>query len=108
MKILYPLLLLIFTACSSDSNKRLDNIEEIKKDFIATILTESALDEGPFQMNYHLRVILFSDNVVSLMRDVFVLGIRTIGSVMSKKIIRLPIKRINYEISREKNNCDRC
>lgn len=45
----------------------LDNIEEIKKDFIATILTESILDEGPFQMNYHLRAILFSDNVVSLM-----------------------------------------
>ncbi len=65
-------MLLIFTACSSDSNKRLDNIEEIKKDFIATILTESVLDEGPFQMNYHLRAILFSDNVVSLMGDVFV------------------------------------
>src|ERR1700688_263564 len=72
MKISYLFLLLIFTACSSDSNKGFDNIEEIKKDFIATILTESVLDEGPFQMNYHLRAILFSDNVVSLMGDVFV------------------------------------
>jgi hypothetical protein len=72
MKIFYLLPLLIFTACSSDSNKGLDNIEKIKKDFIATILTESVLDEGPFQMNYHLRAILFSDNVVSLMGDVFV------------------------------------
>lgn len=72
MKMSYLFLLLIFTACSSDSNKGLGNIEEIKKDFIATILTESVLDEGPFQMNYHLRGILFSDNVVSLMGDVFV------------------------------------
>ena len=72
MKISYLFLLLIFTACSSDSNKGFDNLEEIKKDFIATILTESVLDEGPFQMNYHLRAILFSDNVVSLMGDVFV------------------------------------
>lgn len=71
MKISY-LFLLIFTACSSDSNKGFDNLEEIKKDFIASVLTESVLDEGPFQMNYHLRAILFSDNVVSLMGDVFV------------------------------------
>ena len=34
--------------------------------------SESSLDEGPFEMNYHLRAILFSDNVVSLMGDVFV------------------------------------
>ena len=72
MKIIYLFLLLIFTACSSDSNKRLDNIEELKKEFIATILTESVLDEGPFQMNYHLRAVLFSDNVVSLIGEVFV------------------------------------
>lgn len=62
----------MFTACSSEQKKRFNNLEEIKKDFIATILTESILDEGPFQMNYHLRAILFSDNVVSLMGDVFV------------------------------------
>ena len=72
MKIIYLFLLLIFTACSSDSNKGFDNLEEIKMDFIATILIESVLDEGPFQMNYHLRAILFSDNVVSLMGDIFV------------------------------------
>lgn len=72
MKIICLILLLVFTACSSDSNKRFDNIEEIKKNFIATILTESVLDEGPFQINYHLRAILFSDNVVSLMGEAFV------------------------------------
>jgi Protein of unknown function (DUF3298) len=72
MKLIYLSLLFILTACSSDSNKGFDNLEEIKKDFIATILTESTLDEGPFQMNYHLRGILFSDNVVSLMGDIFV------------------------------------
>jgi hypothetical protein len=72
MKISYLFLLLIFTTCSSGSNKKVDNIEEIKKDFITTILTKSVLDEGPFQMNYQLRAILFSDNVVSLMGEVFV------------------------------------
>lgn len=74
MKIFYLLLLLIFTACSSNSNNGFDNIEKVKKDFISAILTESVLDEGPFQMHYHLRAILFSDNVVSLMGDVFVLA----------------------------------
>lgn len=72
MRLIYLFLLLILTACSSDSNKGFNNIEKIKNNFIATILTESSLDEGPFQMNYHLRAILFSDNVVSLMEDVFV------------------------------------
>lgn len=72
MKIFHLFLLLVFTACSSDRVKRFDSLEEIKKDFIASILVESSLDEGPFQMNYHLRTILFSDNVVSLMGDVFV------------------------------------
>src|ERR1700731_4187463 len=72
MRLIYLFLLFMLTACSSDSNKAFENIEDIKKDFISTILTESVLDEGPFQMNYHLRAILFSDNVVSLMGDVFV------------------------------------
>lgn len=72
MRIFYLLLLLTFTACSSDTDKEFNNLEDIKKDFIATVLTESSLDEGPFQMNYHLRAILFSDNVVSLMGEVFV------------------------------------
>ena len=72
MKIIYLFLFPIFTACSLGSNKGFNNLEEIKNDFIATILTESVLDEGPFQMNYHLRAILFSDNVVSFMGDIFV------------------------------------
>lgn len=72
MKILYILLLLGLSGCSSDREIGFQNLEEIKKDFISTILNESSLDEGPFQMNYHLRAILFSDNVVSLMGDVFV------------------------------------
>ena len=72
MKLIYLFLPFIFSACSSDSNKGFDNLEEIKKDFITHILTESTLDEGPFQMNYHLRAILFADNVVSLMGNIFV------------------------------------
>ena len=72
MKLIYLFLPFILSACSSDSNKGFDNLEEIKKDFITNILTESTLNEGPFQMNYHLRAILFADNVVSLMGDIFV------------------------------------
>lgn len=72
MKITSLLLLLICTACSSDTDKGFHNLEDLKKDFISTILRESILDEGPFQMNYHLRTILFSDNIVSLMGDLFV------------------------------------
>ncbi len=73
IKLLWLFLLIVLAGCSSkEDEKKFNNLEEIKKDFIATILTESVLDEGPFQMNYHLRAILFSDNVVSLMGDVFV------------------------------------
>lgn len=72
MRTPYFFLLLIFTACSSDTNRGFNNIEEIKKDFIATILTESYLDEGPFQMSYHLKTILVSDHVMSFMGEVFV------------------------------------
>lgn len=72
MKIFSFLLLLIFAACSSDSHKGLNSLEDVKRDFIATILTESCLDEGPFQMNYHLRSILSSDTVLSLMGELFV------------------------------------
>lgn len=72
MKTCYFFLLLTLVACSSDTDKAVRNLEEVKKDFVSTILTESFLDEGPFQMNYHLRAILFSDSVVSLMGEVFV------------------------------------
>lgn len=72
MRIFYFSLLLIITACASETEKKFSNLEDVKKDFIDTILTESSLDEGPFQMNYHLRAILFSDHVVSLMGNVFV------------------------------------
>lgn len=72
MKFVYLFLPFMLIACSSNSKKGFNNLEEIKKDFITNVLAESSLDEGPFQMNYHLRAILFSDNVVSLMGDVFV------------------------------------
>lgn len=68
----FYLLLILTCSCSSDADNRFNNIEGIKKNFITTILTESTLDEGPFQMNYQLRTILFSDDVVSLMGEFFV------------------------------------
>ena len=72
MKVGYLFLPLILIACSSDSNKKLDSIEEIKNDFITTILIDSSLDEGPFIMDYQLRAILVSDTVVSLFGNIFV------------------------------------
>lgn len=72
MRLTYFFFLIICTACSSNADRGFKNLEEIKKDFINTILTESAIDEGPFQMKYHLRSVLFSDNVISLIGDVFV------------------------------------
>lgn len=69
---LYLLLLLTLTSCSSDTEKGFNNIEEIKRDFISILLSESSLDEGPFHMDYNLRSILFSDNVVSLFGEIFV------------------------------------
>lgn len=68
----YLLLLFVLIGCSSETEKGFNNVEEIKKDFISTILTESSLDEGPFQMNYNLRSVLFSDDVVSLFGEIFV------------------------------------
>jgi hypothetical protein len=66
MKMVWPLILLFaFVGCSSESEKESDNIQKIKKDFINSILGESLVDEGPFHMNYHLRSVLFSDDVVS-------------------------------------------
>lgn len=72
MRIFNIFLLLILTACSSDSNTKFKNLEDVKKDFITNILNEGGLDEGPFRMDYHLRTILFADNIVSLMGEVFV------------------------------------
>lgn len=69
---LYLLLLLTMTSCSSDTEKGFNNVEEIKNDFIATLLSESTLDKGPFHMNYNLRSTLFSDNVVSFFGEIFV------------------------------------
>lgn len=72
MKIFYIFLLsLIITGCSSETEENLDNLSTIKKNFINAIF-DSYLDEGPFQMDYHLRTILFSDHAISLLGEVFV------------------------------------
>lgn len=70
--LLYLLMLLTLASCSSKTEKRFNNVEEIKNEFIATLLNESTLEEGPFHMNYNLRSVLFSDNVISLFGEVFV------------------------------------
>lgn len=72
MKI-FSLIVLSFVliGCNSETNKNLDNLTVIKNNFINSIF-DSYIDEGPFQMHYHLRTILFSDNVVSLLGEVFV------------------------------------
>lgn len=65
------LLSTIFTGCSD--NQKIDiNLNRTQKDFIDKIYTERYLDEGPFRLDYHLRTILRSDNVVSLFGNIFV------------------------------------
>lgn len=61
----------VLIGCNSETNKNLDNLTAIKNNFINSIF-DSYIDEGPFQMHHHLRTILFSDNVVSLLGEVFV------------------------------------
>lgn len=60
---------LALTGCS-EADRNLD-LTAIKKNFINSIF-ESYIDEGPFHMNYHIRTILFSDNVVSLLGEIFI------------------------------------
>ncbi len=72
MVILFFFLSMLITSCSSEQVKGYNNLNEIKKDFIDTILLESFLDEGPFEMNYQLKTVLFSDNIVSLLGEIFV------------------------------------
>lgn len=84
MKLFSLLLLLVLTSCSSEPKREFSNLEDVKNDFIANILSESVFDDGPFEMRYHLRTVLFSEHVVSMIGEVFVYD-------------HLPHGRIKYE-----------
>lgn len=72
MLFVFFLMALFGVSCSSEPTNGLNNLNEIRKEFVDTVLSESCLDEGPFKMDYQLRTILSSDNVVSLFGEVFV------------------------------------
>ena len=52
-------------------NATIDDLDSIKKNFLLSIL-ESGVEESPFHMNYVLRTVFFSPDVVSLFGEVHV------------------------------------
>ena len=54
-----------------DDTKLLDDLNSIKRDFIQSIFEEN-FDESPFSINYSLRTVFFSTDLISLFGDIFV------------------------------------
>lgn len=61
--------LFILVGCTKSDNDPLKNLNSCKNEFIAEILKQS-LDESPFHMNYSLKTVLFSDNLISLFEEI--------------------------------------
>src|ERR1700722_16621585 len=61
MKILICLLAILLMGCSNDDK----GPSTTKTNFINTIF-DSGIEEGPFAMNYSLRTVLFSKEIISL------------------------------------------
>jgi hypothetical protein len=70
---LIPLLsVLLVTGCQrQEKNAVADDLNSIKKNFLLSIL-ESQVEEGPFHMNYSLRTVFFSPDIVSLFGEIHV------------------------------------
>lgn len=70
MKFLYIFILLFF--CTSCKNKKsFDDLTFLKKDFIDSIIKEN-VDESPFFMDYHLKTVFFSKELISLFGELTV------------------------------------
>jgi len=64
--------MLLMTGCEhQEKNTTIDDLESIKKDFLLSIL-ESGVEESPFHMNYALRTVFFSPDIVSLFGEIHV------------------------------------
>jgi len=51
-----------------EKNEKLDDLNVIKKDFLLSIMQQE-VDESPFQMNYTLKTIFFSKDIISLLGE---------------------------------------
>lgn len=61
-----PLSVFLITGCDRQEKKEnIDDLNSIKKNFLLSIL-EKGVEESPFHMNYSLRTVLFSPDIVSL------------------------------------------
>jgi len=70
--ILYGLFLLFLSSCAQkDEPVNIDNLTDLKKEFIEQINT-CCIDEGPFSFNYTFRTVLFSKQIVSLFGELIV------------------------------------
>jgi len=70
---LIPLLsVLLVTGCErQEKNAIANDLNSIKKNFLLSIL-ESQVEESPFHMNYSLRTVFFSADIVSLFGEIHV------------------------------------
>ena len=58
--------MVLMTGCErQEKNAAIDDVNSIKKNFLLSIL-ESGVEESPFQMNYSLRTVFFSSDIISL------------------------------------------
>lgn len=57
------ILMSLFTAC--EKPKKINDLNSIKKEFLNTIFS-AEVEEGPFDMQYTLKTIFFSKDLVSL------------------------------------------
>jgi hypothetical protein len=60
----------VATCCQhQEKEKRLDNLTAIKKEFLLSILNQTE-EENPFHMNYKLRTVFFSNEIISLFGEI--------------------------------------
>jgi hypothetical protein len=60
----------LMTGCEhQEKNATIDDLNSIKKSFLLAVL-ESGVEESPFHMNYTLRTVFFSPDIVSLFGEI--------------------------------------
>ncbi len=64
---------LLLSGCRHQEKNHADDLNSVKKNFLVSIL-ESEVEESPFQMNYTLRTVFFSKDIISLFGEVYVYG----------------------------------
>ncbi len=65
------LCVLLLSGCRDQEKNHADDLNSVKKNFLVSIL-ENEVEEGPFQMNYILRTVFFSKDIISLFGEVYV------------------------------------